>query len=197
MTSQNTYDVVLLRTAFDTALSLPIVLMKNRIQAGQTLSPRGCLVFSSTYTLSTLVGYGCLQWESAVAGMLFSGAASTTMELWSRPLLTMNSPTVMTCKLMLARELFFYGGLRLTDSLVSSNNFMQAMATQCVFICGFCNVLDVYLAKSITLQWKKNTDVVEWTSTNKRNLGVLMTKSTVPRLLSGILIPVFVMSTFK
>ena len=184
------------RTLLDCALSLPLTLVKNRLQAGQVLCGRGCAVFALTYTLSTGVGYCLLSSASpGASGMILAGGVSAVGELAARPLLTRQNPTRLAAGFMLAREVVYFSGLRVTNGLTRESRGYEAIANQLFVVCGLCNVLDVLLARSITNQWKSPRQALYWAS-KEQGLVYMLGRSGALRVLSGCCIPILVMNMF-
>ena len=185
-------DLALRRSFYDCLTTLPIVLYKNRKQAGCAMNPVGVITFSGTYALSTLSGYALMSYP--VWGGVAAGVVSAGFELMSRPMLTSHRPNLMATSFLSLREVGYWSGLSVSNSLLDRETKLPALAVQTVSCCVVCNTFDVLLAKSIVHNWKSFKDAKTWTMRRRVDFGHLIRVSAMPRLLSGVVIPILILS---
>lgn len=210
------------RALVDCGLSLPIILMKNRLQAGVPFTTQGTLAYTWNYTISTIVGYKCMEWRSAsdlnlskapnalwrdVWLALIPGATSAGCELLARPYLTNHRATKFVAGCILLKECCYWIGMYTTNILMHRHSdavcpsfphqYLWAAANQFAFVCGLGGVLDVCLGKGIVLGWKTGGDATRWLYQHPHHaleFRRLLILSVLPRCVSGIAIPMFAMS---
>ena len=166
------------RAAIDSLLSLPVAEEPDTSWALPCTG--GVAVFSSSYVLSTVVGYSTITSPSVLISTLVPGFISTSMELCTRPLLTGHRPTAVAAQLVLCREVLYWGGLHHTHGLLLRDEAALAYANQIAFVCGFCNALDVLLAKSIDSRTTRERPPPGWRRAAPMPFGRLM--CSAPRL---------------
>ena len=186
------------RAALDSTLTLPFILVKNRIQFGHPLVKHHVITYSASYALATFSGY----WFSRttdVSATIAAGMSSCVSELVTRPLLSGHSmiPSRMTLLFLMSRECCYWKGVASSNKYIQERESTKAILTQTFYAGVVASISDVYMAKSIVYNWQTIGEVKRWMCRNTVDFAKLMVLSCIMRSASTVAIPLFVMKSIQ
>lgn len=181
------WDLSSRRALIDTTLSLPLILWKNRIQAGRSFQTTGVLQYSIIFGITNYAGYQTTSIKDTppvVCGAL-AGLISVCGGLIARPRLTRSGrPSKTAMVLMASKEVTFWTGMNISNSASERRLYVKSAASQLLLGGVLANVLDVCLGRCISLGWS-GQDLFQWICKSKREFGRDYIRSLPLRCLSS------------
>lgn len=186
------------RSALDSMLTLPCILVKNRIQSGHPLVKHHVVTYSASYALATFSGYWFSRTTDTYA-TIAAGMSSCISEMVTRPLLSGHSmiPSRMTLVFLMSRECCYWKGIASSNKYIQEREPIKALLTQTFHAGVLASISDVCMAKSIVYNWQTFREAKRWMVTNIANFTNLMFFSCIMRSVSTVAIPLFVMQSIQ
>ena len=168
------------QSTLDSALSIPVVLIKNARQAGVPIHNRG--IYVTIFACTNCAGYISTSTNSHT-GTITAALIGVLGEVTSRPMLTKTKPSTAGGVFVLMRELSFWNGVGSTSQSLGDSHTTRGLVEQFVYGGLIANVGDVLAGRCMANQWGVGKTMKWATSQRFRNFITVYSSSITSRII--------------